>query len=102
MMNSSQRRVLANIYQGPASVGEWEDRLLNAIIGLANNDPGWMSWVEKEITSDTPIEEATRLIEHRAKALALKPYKYFLGSRLIGLILSETYQFNSRGLLGPG
>jgi len=100
-MNSTQRRALSTIYTGPAV--NFENRLVNALVGLANNDKGWMAWIEKEITPGMDLAEATRLIEARAKSIAIKPYRYLFGaSRSLNLIFSETWQFTSRGTLPPG
>jgi len=102
-MNSNQRRTLAQFYPGPAHEDEWETRLHNALLGLANNDPGWMAWMEKEISAEMPIEQITRLIECRAKAKFLKPYHFlFNGSRLSFMIFNDRYQFNQIGHLPPG
>lgn len=78
---------------------DWPRRLRNALLGLAGLDPGWMYWVE-QVPLDLPLDEYTRIIERRARALLVKRYKFPPG-HCQAIIYSDT-PFSDRGNLLPG
>ena len=80
----------------------WHARLRNALIALANSDPQWMLWVEKEINPRWSIERITRLIESYTRARFLRPHNYFHRQQISGLIFRDDWCFTERGTLGPG
>lgn len=100
-MNSRQRRALADIYISTGGTDDWEKRFFNALRGLVLSDPKWMLFLERETSIDMPIEQITMLVEARAKAAALKPYRYMItitGQKLF----NPRWQFTDRGTLPPG
>lgn len=49
-------------------------RLRNALLALAQLDPGWMVWVEREVNPRWSLERVMRLVEARARILTLRHY----------------------------
>jgi hypothetical protein len=80
----------------------WEKRLQNALLALANSDPQWMIWVEKNVNLRWSLPRITRLIEAYTRARFLKPHGYFGRQQISSLIFRDDWCFTDRGTLSPG
>ena len=80
----------------------WERRLQNALLALANSDPQWMIWVEKNVNLRWSLPRITRLIEAYTRARFLKPHGYFGRQQISSLIFRDDWCFTDRGTLSPG
>jgi hypothetical protein len=80
---------------------DWPRRLRNALIALANMDPGWMIWVEKNLPSPCPMPDGVRVVETRARALMLWRGYNYLGESTIRDIISQDRPFGDQGQLVP-
>jgi hypothetical protein len=78
-------------------------RLRNALLCLAQSDPHWMTWLEKNFKPHQTIRERDLLlIEARARAIVLRSYNFF-GRLSIGeIVLRHNWPFNDNGSLSPG
>lgn len=81
---------------------DWQSRLRNALIALANSDPQWMIWVEKNVNRRWSLPRITRLIEAYTRARFLKPHGYFGRQQISALIFRDDWCFTDRGTLSPG
>jgi hypothetical protein len=80
---------------------DWPRRLKNALCALANMDPGWMLWVQKHVPHSCDVRIAARLVEVRARTLAMRDYRY-LGESTIRNIIDGNRPFGDDGSLLPG
>ena len=51
-------------------------RLRNALIALEKLDPGWMVWVEQNISRKAELREQRQLVERQARILMIKGYSF--------------------------
>ena len=84
---------------------DWPRRLRNALLALSWLDPGWMSWVEREIDPHAltlgTCAATARLVEARARALLLRRFHFF-GYEKIGELIFLDWPFGDDGRLTPG
>ena len=102
-LNARERAVFHSLHDDAVDLRyNWARRFRNALLCLAQCDPRWMLFVEREIDPDMPLQETTRLIEARARLIVLKPHSFF-GRNIIGdMIFRDDWCFTDRGNLGPG
>jgi hypothetical protein len=81
---------------------DYARRLRNALLCLAQSDPDWMIWVEREIKPRWSLQRITRLVEARARTLVLKQYSFFHRQNISDLIFRDGWFFTDRGSLSPG
>jgi len=78
-------------------------RFQNALLCLAQSDPHWMIWVEKNIKQDQVIGmRELMLIEARARMFVLRAYGYFGRKKIGDMIFRHDWPFTDNGNLGPG
>jgi hypothetical protein len=82
---------------------DYPRRLHNALLCLAQSDPRWMIWLEKNFKPHQVIRlHDLLLIEARAHCIVLRAYGFF-GRQSIGeLILRHDWPFSDNGSLSPG
>jgi hypothetical protein len=73
-------------------------RLRNALFALANMDPGWMFWIEKNIPKWENRRWQRRMIERRARLLVTRRYSFLGRGHQLGVIYSD-YYFTDDGCL---
>ncbi len=79
---------------------DWHRRLRNALMVLALQDPGWMSWIEAEIDpARMSMQSITVLVEARAKASIMQRYAWFGRSGAAHLLFYANYYFGDTGNL---
>lgn len=80
-----------------------ERRLRNALLCLAQDDPCWMIWLEKNFKPHQAIgKKELLLIEARAHIRVLRHYSY-LGRQKIGeMVFRHDWFFTDNGSLSPG
>jgi hypothetical protein len=66
-------------------------RLRNALLVMANIDPGWMCWVEKNIPKWENLTWKRRMIERRARLLVTRHYSFLGRCHQLGIIYSNHY-----------
>jgi hypothetical protein len=66
-------------------------RLRNALFALANMDPGWMWWVEKNVHKKLPLYKKRILVERYARLKLTKNYQFLGCSLQAGVIYSDLY-----------
>lgn len=102
-LNARERGVLRGLDAEYADIRQhWERRLQYALLALANSDPQWMIWVEKNVNLRWSLPRITRLIEAYTRARFLKPHGYFGRQQISSLIFSDDWCFTERGTLSPG
>ena len=73
-------------------------RLRNALFALANMDPGWMFWVEKNIPKQLNSEPKRRWIERQARVKVAKRYSFRGWGCQMAVIYSDFYFTNDGDL----
>jgi hypothetical protein len=101
-LNAQERRLLSELGAWTYELRlDWPRRLRNALIALANMDPGWMIWVEQNISSPCSIPEDVRVVEARARELLLRRGYSYLGESMIQTIIAQDRPFGDQGQLVP-
>ncbi len=102
-LNAADREVLRAVGQEYYILrGDPKRRLRNALLCLAQSDPGWIVWVEENLPRRGLRERDVVLVEARARARVLKDYNY-LGRQEIGsLLFRHDWPFTEEGALSPG
>ena len=78
-------------------------RLRNALLSMAQTDPTWMIWLEKNFKPHPTIRDRDLLmIEARARHLVLKRYRFLGRSQVGGLLFAHDWPFTDAGSLSPG
>jgi hypothetical protein len=73
-------------------------RLRNALLALAELDPGWMWWVERNIPKWESLTWKRRMVERQARALSVKRYSFLGQGWKLDVIFSD-YYFTDDGAL---
>lgn len=81
---------------------DYPRRLRNALKVLIDLDPHWMTYLDQAIWPGTPLQQATRLVEYRARALLLHRYDFFGHDNIGHLIFREDWLFTDGGNLRTG
>jgi hypothetical protein len=68
-----------------------ERRLRNALFAMANMDPSWMWWVEKNIPKWEGLTWKRRMIERQARILSAKHYCFLGWGYQLSVIYSDYY-----------
>jgi hypothetical protein len=82
---------------------DYKRRLRNALLCLAQGDPRWMVWIEKNFKPHKRIGKRELLmIEARARNIVLRNYRYFDRKNVGGMIFDHDWAFSDDGSLSPG
>ena len=99
-LRKSEWRLLNEAYEDQMELRyNWPLRLRNALLVLSASDPGWIYWVENNVPLNLTVRQVTRLIERRARALAVRGYSFSRGQWL-AIVYSDA-PFNELGSLQP-
>lgn len=104
-LNAHQRKYLSQMkYETMELRCDVRRRFRNALLCLAQCDPRWMIWVEKNFKKKNQVigMRELMLIEARARALTMRGYGYFGRNYIGGLLFSPHWAFTDNGNLGPG
>lgn len=79
---------------------EFDDRrrLRNALVALAALDPGWIVWIEQNISGGADLREQRQLVERQARTLTMKGYSV-LGNSVIRAVIDSNFYFTDEGSL---
>ena len=103
-LNQKERMYLQSIGSAALELRyDYERRLRNALLCLAQCDPHWMQWLEKNFTPHQQIgRKELLMIEARARHIVLRAHGYF-GRMYIGeMIFRHDWPFTDSGALSPG
>jgi len=73
-----------------------ERRLRNALIALASLDPGWMWWVERNLSKSLPFPQKRQWVERQARLLLTRNYQFTGCGIKLGIIYGD-YWFTDEG-----
>jgi hypothetical protein len=80
-------------------------RLRNALVCLAQCDPHWLEFIERNIPNLVQGRQQRRilqLVESRARCVTLHQWNYFSRKEISAMIFRDDWFFTDNGDLSPG
>ena len=74
-------------------------RLRNALLALADLDPGWMAWIERNIPKELQLRYTRVQIERHARLLVVRRYAGMFGNHIANALTYSDLYFNDDGSL---
>lgn len=66
-------------------------RLKNALFALQQLDPGWMYWLERNISKALPLPQVRIRVERRARLLVANRYQFLGRAVWLGTVYGDYY-----------
>lgn len=74
-------------------------RLRNALLALADLDPGWMAWIERNIPKELQLRYARVQVERHARLLVVRRYAGMFGRHIANSLTYSDLYFTDDGNL---